>query len=120
MLPLSNRASIVHPSLLRNYAQGIIFSSALLDALPLSQFAACINRTWGTSGSDNLISLCLWDAGHAFVDPGHWLRHKHSLTYVTFVRLAFPHQMLYFLHVLAPLPFPSLILERLAQYNVRG
>lgn len=59
-----------------------------MDALPLSQFAACIERTWGSSGSDNLISLCLWDAGHAFVDPGHWLRHRHSLAYVAFVRPA--------------------------------
>ena len=45
----------------------------------------CVNKTFGSSGSDNLISQCLWQFGHAFLDPGAWVEHNHSFTFVFFV-----------------------------------
>ena len=39
----------------------------------VDQIQNCLNNTWGAAGSDTLISLCLWDAGFAFTDPGEWV-----------------------------------------------
>ncbi|GAX82097.1 hypothetical protein CEUSTIGMA_g9525.t1 [Chlamydomonas eustigma] len=60
---------------------GIIFSKALLDFVDLNEFQRCLERVWGASGSDTLISLCLWEAGYAFTDPGVWIQgpgHPHE------------------------------------------
>ena len=39
----------------------------------------CLENQWGATGSDSLISFCLWEAGHAFTDPGEWVAQGEQL-----------------------------------------
>ena len=73
------------PPLAQSSLQGIIFSRALMDMLSFRVLESCTNGTYGATGSDNLISICLWKLGHAFLDPGTWVEHEHSFTFVHFV-----------------------------------
>ena len=39
----------------------------------------CLENQWGATGSDSRISFCLWEAGHAFTDPGEWVAQGEQL-----------------------------------------
>jgi hypothetical protein len=56
-----------------------------MDLLSLEKMQDCVNHTWNTSGSDNLITSCLWELGHAFLDPGLMAVNRHSILHVVFV-----------------------------------
>ncbi len=66
--------------------QGMIFSRALMDVVPLADMERCIAlQQWSHPGSDKILSMCLWAAGHAFTDPGHMVEHGRDKDYIVFV-----------------------------------
>lgn len=66
-------------------AQGVIFSRALLEAVPLQAMRECIRANPDLVGSDKLLSVCLWRLGYAFTDPSCWLERGLDSYHVIFV-----------------------------------
>mmetsp|Transcript_17385 Transcript_17385/g.52254 ORF Transcript_17385/g.52254 Transcript_17385/m.52254 type:complete len:207 (-) Transcript_17385:13-633(-) len=52
--------------------QGIIFSYAMLEALPLEEMRKCLQSKPSVGSGDRLLSECLSEMGHGFTVPGRW------------------------------------------------
>eukprot|EP00195_Chlamydomonas_chlamydogama_P012728 CAMPEP_0202891358 /NCGR_PEP_ID=MMETSP1392-20130828/1440_1 /ASSEMBLY_ACC=CAM_ASM_000868 /TAXON_ID=225041 /ORGANISM="Chlamydomonas chlamydogama, Strain SAG 11-48b" /LENGTH=265 /DNA_ID=CAMNT_0049575087 /DNA_START=444 /DNA_END=1237 /DNA_ORIENTATION=+ len=63
---------------------GIIFSRALLEQLSTDSVRECMKGKLRMSGSDALLSACLWELGVAFTDPGMWTERGHDMRYILF------------------------------------